>query len=378
MVYYSNVAEVRAAFQPMVGKAEYLSSSFAPDARLALQMASLRPSDRVLDLGTGCGEVIAAAKISVRDGLCVGLDAVEGFLNIDVPHRLARSGLTVAPAGSDAEKVHLIKGSVTDGALPNLIQQRVGQQQPKFDVIFALHVFNTIPPNQRRQALLTWKRLLADGGRMIVSMSARFGPNSGSIQGPAQFFTTTPLTEAPGCVVVISNSIHSTIQSADGTLLPERIIIAATQQAPDRLWQAARQQSQQAASAVGLRVINSHDIGKGNLLGLTHTVSSPPQATLDVMLPDKIMEWMNAQTIAGHQCWGRVHEALVRRITQGRNTMPADRRDMELVDALQRFSQKTIQNIDEQRAQIQAAKLLNASPNVAEHHQLGVLVELRV
>jgi hypothetical protein len=105
----------------LTGKVEYLISSFAPDTRLAIDMANLQPGERVHDLGTGAGEVLATAKTDVQGGLCVGIDAVQGFLDVDVPTRLARSRLTVAPAGKDTQKGYLVKGSVANGALPNLI-----------------------------------------------------------------------------------------------------------------------------------------------------------------------------------------------------------------------------------------------------------------
>jgi hypothetical protein len=89
--------------------------------RLTPALANLQPGERVHDLGTGAGDVLATAKTAVQGGLCVDIDAVQGFLDVDVPTRLARSRLTVAPAGKDTEKGYLVKGSVADGALLNLI-----------------------------------------------------------------------------------------------------------------------------------------------------------------------------------------------------------------------------------------------------------------
>lgn len=54
------------------------------------------------------------------------------------------------------------------------------------------------------------------------------------------------------------------------------------------------------------------------------------------------------------------------------------RRDYRLVDFLQRKAQKQIEAVDKQRATILAQDTLQQSPNVAEHQQVCVMVELRV
>jgi ubiquinone/menaquinone biosynthesis C-methylase UbiE len=375
MVYYSRTAEVRQAFEPMVGKYEYLTTSLAPDARQAVQMANLQRGQRVLDLGTGGGSVIAAAKVAVQAGLCVAVDAVPGFLDVDARHHLAQRGLQVAPEGSSTKQVHLVRGSVTDGNLRKHLEQHVGQPA-QFDVIFAIHVFHTIPPAQRRQALQTWKRMLAQGGRLILTMSARFTPSPlSSIQGPLQF-SSAGGTEAPGSYVVIANSIHSNVQVADGSLQRARHIIAAVQVAPNRLWQVAQAQSVAAAQDVGLRVASTRNIGRGDTHNLPLTASSPPPAQL-ASLP-ALTAWMQARTVAGRQCWGRWCEALASFLKPGWNSRVGSQKDFLLVEALQEFVGGQIKNVDEQRARILAQSPQTQSANVAESSQVGVLVELQV
>lgn len=151
-------------------------------------MANLQPRERVLDLGIGSRSGLAASKIAVENGLCVGVDTIPEFLKVDV----------LAPAGANNMKIYLIKGNMTDGALPKTIWDCTGvpaKQPLYFNVIFLLNVFNTIPPAQRQQTLQGLKGMLVENGCIIRSVSARFGtPNNA--QGIVQF-SSNNLTEAP-------------------------------------------------------------------------------------------------------------------------------------------------------------------------------------
>jgi cyclopropane fatty-acyl-phospholipid synthase-like methyltransferase len=234
MVFHNNVREVREQYEQYVGKADIMSSTQAHDTDAALAMARLREGENVLDLGTCSGRIVAGAKLKVGGGICVAVDAVQGFLDTDVAARLAQEGLTRAPGGRDDQKVFLLTASATQGDLSNLIDARVGRPV-KFHVVFAIHLFETIAPRQRRQALQTWKKMLAPGGRLIVNMSPSF-----SSTAPTQF--TPDATEAPGCVFVVRYDAGKkpTKLLAQDRLVATPEVVAAVQVSPDSLWTEAR------------------------------------------------------------------------------------------------------------------------------------------
>jgi tRNA A58 N-methylase Trm61 len=105
----------------MEGRVDYLTNAFKPDSRKAVEMANLQLGERVLNLGTGSRYVLAAAKLAVKHGLCVRINAVQDFLTINVLDTLARANLMVNLAGTDDTKVYLLNGNITDGALANTI-----------------------------------------------------------------------------------------------------------------------------------------------------------------------------------------------------------------------------------------------------------------
>lgn len=96
--------------------ASWVGASGLSDTDAAAQMAALQPGKHVLDLGCGGGSFIVDAKARVGPtGVCVAVDGVQGFLNVDLPHALQLRGL---PALS----VHTLCRNVTDGALPNQLR----------------------------------------------------------------------------------------------------------------------------------------------------------------------------------------------------------------------------------------------------------------
>jgi hypothetical protein len=88
----------------------------------------------------------------------------------------------------------------------------------RFDCVFALHVFTTLPAHQRRQALVDLRRLLSSGGRLIVNMSARFSPNppAPAAAGLPVQFQTTLFTEAPGSTILTAFRAGTPIQVPRG------------------------------------------------------------------------------------------------------------------------------------------------------------------
>jgi SAM-dependent methyltransferase len=116
------------------------------NAAAALRLAQLQPGESVLDLGAGSDRLIAEAKQAVGAGFCVAVDAVQGFLNTDIPWELNNKGLTVYPTGTPSQQVHLLRNNITNGGLANLVRALPGAPQT-FDCIIVLHVMNTLPPS---------------------------------------------------------------------------------------------------------------------------------------------------------------------------------------------------------------------------------------
>jgi SAM-dependent methyltransferase len=370
MVYHANVAEVRANYEPFVGKADHMGSLQDCDTDAALAMARLSPNENVLDLGTGAGRALVAAKLAVGNGICVGVDAVQGFLDVDVAARLQHHQLTRAPAGNDDTKVFLLKASATQGDLPKLVNTCVGQPI-QFNVIFAVHLFNTITPAQRRQALQTWSKMLAEGGRLIVSMSPTFSktPASPFTIGASQF--TVGATETPGCVFFVKYDTSVAYRLlVDNSKVAKPQIINATQLSPDDTWQEGHRQAEEAAASVKLRVVTCKSIGKGDSFGLPQTSPSLSEGELGRMSLQQLQQWRNGLPINGFHYLGRFHQACLERKQPAIANLPGARRTDALVLGLQ----------DEAKALMQGFRHPDASKTVsfrAECAQAGVLVELQ-
>ena len=127
----------------------------------------------MLDLGCARGKIAALAKQAVGSGLVVGLDSVLGFLAVDATAYLASYGLTVAPAGNLAQRVHLVKGNITNSNISKHLAL-ITSEPACYNVIFLVYVFETIPPEQRCSLLKRLKGLLTLGSCIVISMSARF------------------------------------------------------------------------------------------------------------------------------------------------------------------------------------------------------------
>lgn len=375
MVYLSTLAQVRAAYQHLVSKANYVSHDQTPDALLAVQMAQLQPDESVLDLGCAGGKITALAKQAVGSGLVVGLDAVAGFLTVDAAAHLASSGLTVAPAGTVMQRVHLVKGSVTDGNIRNHLASATGEPAC-YDVIFLVHVFETVPPQQRYNLLQRLRSMLAPSGRIIITVSARFTDET--IVGPELSlpiqFRSTPYTEAPGSVLITALLQDRLETTADGAVVPARVPCCIVQTAPHRLWNTATEQAQAAARHAGLRCVQTARLGVHNfdLPQCEDLLSSRQTRTMTV---SQITSWMNQQSLTGCQYWGELFEALARQSTQGWIGMAEERRDYAVVDAMQQFVAGLCGRMQE--LAIERLRAGQKGCDMAAHNQLAVLAELR-
>jgi SAM-dependent methyltransferase len=123
---------------------------FAPAAEHLLAVASLRPGEDVLDVGTGTGIVARLAAPNVAPlGTVTGLDASPGMLSV-AQARALEEGLSIEWQEGQAE------------ALPYPDQ--------RFDLVlsqFALMFFA-----DRRTGLAEMRRVLVAGGRLVLSVFA--------------------------------------------------------------------------------------------------------------------------------------------------------------------------------------------------------------
>lgn len=125
---------------------------FGPMADLLVEGLSLRPGERVLDVGCGKGAVLERAATAVAPhGLAVG---------VDISPRMVEAARR-ATAGLPAE-VH-----VGDAEDPGLDGQT-------FDAVTSSAVLFFLPDPGK--ALRAWRELLVEGGRLAVSTFGEYSP----------------------------------------------------------------------------------------------------------------------------------------------------------------------------------------------------------
>ncbi len=121
---------------------------FAPGAEYLIELASLGPEERVLDVACGTGIVARRAARRVgADGKVVGLDVNEGML--EVAHKASSD---IRPA------IEWRKGDATDMPLPD----------GAFDVVFCQQGLQFFP--DRSAALGEMHRVLVPNGRLVLSV----------------------------------------------------------------------------------------------------------------------------------------------------------------------------------------------------------------
>lgn len=376
MVYFSGLRDINEAFGYMVGQCDHLDPARRPDVDTALRLARLQPGESVLDLGTGSGRFIAAAKLAVESRYCVAVDAVEGFLRTDVPWTLERHGLTVHPAGAVNEQVHLLHADITDNNLNRTIRALVGAPST-FDCIVALHVFNTLPPHQRRRVLINLRRLLSLDGRLITTMSARFTnipAAPAEISCPIQF-RVTDHTESPGSHVVTVATTNNLVHVPNnGTAVPARTVTFSLQVAPNRFWLIAAQQARHAAEDAGFSVECIHDIGKGDSFDLPEHGHSPLQSTLDTMSMAAILaDATKSSQDHTYSCAGRSFETMMHKLTPGWRQMSIDERDCHHVLGLQHRAGADLAQVQEANAFLPSGDIQYRTLEIG---QVGVIIVL--
>jgi SAM-dependent methyltransferase len=122
-------------------------------AELLVDRAALRPGERVIDLGTGNGHGLVPAAKAVAPALVVGVDLSNGML--DAARARARA--------AGVENIQLRNMDVSELEFPDA----------SFDVALASTVFQFV--GYSPDALVEWRRVLAPGGRLLMSVPVSLG-----------------------------------------------------------------------------------------------------------------------------------------------------------------------------------------------------------
>ncbi len=128
------------------------------NSRMVVEMAQLKPGDKVLDIGCGTGNLTLTAKNYVgTSGSVYGIDAS--------PEMIAEARKKAAHSGLDATfEVGLIEG--------------LGYSDATFDVVISRLVIHHLPDDLKRRGIAEIFRVLKPGGRLFL---ADFNPPSNPI-----------------------------------------------------------------------------------------------------------------------------------------------------------------------------------------------------
>lgn len=115
---------------------------------LPLDLADIRPGERVLDVGCGTGDVTLAAARRVGPGGAVyGIDAAPEMIDV-ARSKARRRGLPVEFMVEPVEALSFANGS--------------------FDVVVSSLMMHHLPGELRRRALAEVRRVLRPGGRVVI------------------------------------------------------------------------------------------------------------------------------------------------------------------------------------------------------------------
>ncbi|MDQ3690504.1 MAG: methyltransferase domain-containing protein [Chloroflexota bacterium] len=134
--------------------AETMVPSLRPIAAEVVRRASLRPNERVLDLGTGTGVAAAAARGDGR--VIVGVDAAPGMLEI-------------------------ARAEVTGVGFREMDFSALDFDDERFDLLIAAH--SLLFATDRVAALSEWLRVTRSGGRLSLSVPGPVEVTPTSIYG---------------------------------------------------------------------------------------------------------------------------------------------------------------------------------------------------
>ena len=147
------LAPPSAAAPPVNYEQYFVPAIGLPVAKALIRVAALRPGERVLDVGCGTGVAarLAAAQVG-PDGSVAGLDPNPGMLAVAGAAAPAELGIEWHQAGAEAMPL-------PDGA---------------FDVVLCQMALQFMP--DRGQALREMRRVLAEGGRLALTVPGPAGP----------------------------------------------------------------------------------------------------------------------------------------------------------------------------------------------------------
>jgi demethylmenaquinone methyltransferase/2-methoxy-6-polyprenyl-1,4-benzoquinol methylase/phosphoethanolamine N-methyltransferase len=149
---------------------------------LPLDIASLRPGERVLDVGCGTGDLaLAAAKRVGLQGAVCGIDASPEM--IDVASRKARS----------------IAGSVGLAQFKVEPVEALSFPDESFDVVLSSLMMHHLPGDLKRRALAEIRRVLRSGGRLVIV--------------DLQATTKQPRPWEPGWLIMNRHGMHSVTEA---------------------------------------------------------------------------------------------------------------------------------------------------------------------
>jgi SAM-dependent methyltransferase len=135
-------------WRPVLGRV-LMGRDTAAERRFALEALTLSPTDTVLDVGCGPGNITRALAAAARDGLTVGLDASRTML---------------AQAAREPDDIAYVRGDAAD--LPF--------RDGAFDAVCCFAALYLI--ERPHQALAEIARVLAPGGRVALLASVNRGP----------------------------------------------------------------------------------------------------------------------------------------------------------------------------------------------------------
>lgn len=131
-----------------------------PFVKQMVNIACLKPGQRVLDVGTGTGIVANySAKLLKNTGLVIGIDLSEGMLKI--------AALTAKKSGIANVQFH------------HMDAENLGLHTESFDSVISMYAIDHFP--NAAQSLKEMHRVLKPGGRLVISMGCQIPPWGGGL-----------------------------------------------------------------------------------------------------------------------------------------------------------------------------------------------------
>ncbi|MFP4635278.1 MAG: class I SAM-dependent methyltransferase [Nitriliruptoraceae bacterium] len=143
--------QAQRTYDRLSGAYDLLEAPFErPVRRTARRLLGATPGERILEIGCGTGEDLAAYARSVgRDGWCLGVDLAPGMLRRSA-QRLTRDGL--------ADRVSLLQA---DGLQLPLAER-------SFDAVYLSFTLELFDTPELEPLLAQCRRVLRDPGRLVV------------------------------------------------------------------------------------------------------------------------------------------------------------------------------------------------------------------